>query len=65
MEKAIVVEIEDLREIVGGAAEISIKEQEGALGHPQASAIASSNSTSMCWYSPTPTASDWIVIKGE
>jgi len=62
--KAIVVEIEDLREFIGGAADVTVSE-EGKSG-PEPSYPGAVNGTSMCWYCvPSDAADDWTVIKGK
>jgi hypothetical protein len=67
--KPIIVEIDDLREVVGGA-DITVAAQTtvnptAGLGH--AAASPSVNGTAMCWYgwfSPDA-VEDWVVIKGK
>jgi hypothetical protein len=69
--KAIIVEIDDLREVVGGAdvkvaaATQATMNPAAGLGH--AAASPSVNGTAMCWYgwfSPD-SVEDWVVIKGK
>ena len=64
--KPIIVEIEDLREVVGGA-DVAVAAQttaQPALGH--AAAAPSTNGTAMCWYGwfSRDAVEDWVVIKG-
>ena len=61
--KPIVIDIDDLHEFVGGAADAQVKDQ---VGHDN-STYPGVNSTVMCYYfGPSPDAvEDWIVIKGQ
>ena len=62
--KPVMVEINDLREFVGGTSDVTVGEQT-KIGHSEAAYPV--NGTSMCYYiGPSPDAADdWIVIKGK
>ncbi len=63
--KPVLVEINDLRDFVGGNADVTVSEKP-KIGHAEAT-YPSTNGTSMCYYvGPSPDAAeDWIVIKGK
>lgn len=59
--KPIVVEIEDLRELVGGGAEVAVQDRDSA-----ATEFTFPSNTIMCYRfkDPTKEPKDWTVIKG-
>jgi hypothetical protein len=67
--KPILVEIEDLRDIVGGAGAVDVALTESSVSAPGLKvAQPSVNGTAMCWYGwakKEQVVDDWTVIKGQ